>query len=227
MKTSSPKVYGWVFQVSHQVFGRFAILPLLLLFAAQIFGQAPSLVWSTNIGATLFAIDANTNVYANVGGTVIKLSGDGVPLQTNAICPRSGIAIRDSSANYYFAGLMPSHAIVQNMYFDPQDFGGVVLSNMPVYLAKYSSAGTLLWATNIGPVTVLGIGLQDFVIDDEGDLVVSFGYSLGSSSRFQTTAKFGSSGSQMWESTTFVPLGSSITGVGLSLYSYTNVYSLT
>ena len=49
--------------------------------------QPPGLLWRTNAGASLFAVDEQTNLYANAGGTVIKLNSDGVPFQTNSISP--------------------------------------------------------------------------------------------------------------------------------------------
>jgi hypothetical protein len=86
------------------------------MLAAQLVlaDQAPPLAWTTNIGARLFAVDAQTNLYANAGGMVIKLSADGQPLQTNAICPLPGLAQRDSPGNFYFTG----------SFDGTQDFGG-------------------------------------------------------------------------------------------------------
>src|SRR4051812_46434731 len=69
-----------------------------------VWGQAPELVWSTSVGARAFAMDNQSNVYASTNGTVIKLSAAGVPLQTNSICPRPGLAQRDPAGNVYFAG---------------------------------------------------------------------------------------------------------------------------
>lgn len=172
-------------------------------------------------------MDADTNLYASVEGTVIKLGGDGVPLQTNSICPRPGIAQRDPSGNYYFAGLLPGHVFNGlDTMFDPQDFGGIVLSNMPVYIAKYSSAGVLIWATNIGPATVRGIGVLDFVLSEQGDLVVSFRYMLSGFTGFQTTAKFNSNGIQGWSSTVGANSDQGAIAVRMTPYSSTNFYSL-
>src|SRR6266699_2532234 len=69
------------------------LLPLRLILLASLLatphmrtcaGQAPGLLWSTSVGAQVFAVDTQTNVYANAGGAVIELSGAGVPLKTNA-----------------------------------------------------------------------------------------------------------------------------------------------
>ena len=64
----------------------------LAVMTTRAHAKAPGLLWTTNIGARLFAVDPQTNVYANSGGTVIKLTGAGVPFQTNSICPRPGLA---------------------------------------------------------------------------------------------------------------------------------------
>src|SRR5512146_2712046 len=90
--------------------GRQLLLLLSLGFlssAQHMWAQAPGLLWTTNVGARLFAVDEQTNVYANAGGTVIKLNASGVPLQTNAICPNATWAQRDSTGNLYFAGVLP------------------------------------------------------------------------------------------------------------------------
>ena len=58
--------------------------------------QAPSLLWSVPVNGRVFAVDSQTNVYASSGGNVILISGSGVPVQTNAICPLPGRAQRDS-----------------------------------------------------------------------------------------------------------------------------------
>src|SRR5688572_14377349 len=135
-KTSSPPL--------HCRHARMIASLVMLMVAAWSFvmvseraqAQAPGVIWSTDIGAQLFAVDAQTNMYAYAGSTVIKLNGSGVPLQTNSICPRAGLAQRDADGNYYFAGIMPSHLPLGSVVyvFDPQDFGGVVLSNSAVYL---------------------------------------------------------------------------------------------
>jgi hypothetical protein len=59
----------------------FALVILVVALAGPVSlarAQAPGLLWSTNLGAKLFAVDALTNAYAYVGGSVIKVSGDGV-----------------------------------------------------------------------------------------------------------------------------------------------------
>lgn len=119
------------------------------------FAQAPGVVWSTNLGATLFAVDAQTNAHANVGGKVIAISSAGLPLQTNTICPLPGVARRDDAGNLYFGG----------SFDGTQDFGGITIvggwTNWPspghwtpgyptCFLAKYASNGSLQWVKSFG-----------------------------------------------------------------------------
>src|SRR3954468_11411702 len=83
-----------------------SVLLLLLSTAPSVRAQAPGVTWSTNIGARLFAVDDQTNAYANAGGTVIRLDPSGAPIETNAICPapNTGVAARDALGNFYFTG---------------------------------------------------------------------------------------------------------------------------
>ncbi|NOS69324.1 MAG: immunoglobulin domain-containing protein [Verrucomicrobia bacterium] len=203
MKTSSLEVNGWVFQVSHQVFQRFTFLPLLLLVAVQAFGQVPSLLWSTNIGATLFAVDNQTNSYANVGGSVIVINPNGVPVSTNVICPKPGVARRDASGNFYFAG-----------NFDgTQNFGGITLvggwTNWPSagqwtpgypthFITKYTSNGTLVWAKSFGSQAFHGNNLTDIFMDSTGGVFLGhIGQGVSGSPPF--LARFDSSGVFQWD----------------------------
>jgi hypothetical protein len=169
--------------------------------------QTPGLLWTTNIGARLFAVDAQTNVYANSGGTVFILNSAGVPLQTNVICPRSGLAQRDTNGDYYFAGVMPSHVNASGISvdFDAQDFGGIVLSNQAVYLAKYSSGGGLLWAKGLGPGNGVvrnnvqpGISVNDFLLDDNGNVFVGYSYYSSTLSHSSYLERFDIQGSNYW-----------------------------
>lgn len=150
-----------------------ALVAIVALLALPASGQAPSLLWSTNLGAQVFAVDEQTNVYVNAGGSVIQLNAAGVPLQTNAICPLPGIAQRDEAGNYYFSG-----------NFDgTQNFGGITLiggwtnwpnpghwaSGYPThYIAKYSSNGSLQWAKSFGQQAANGNQLTDLLVSDDG-----------------------------------------------------------
>src|SRR5271169_437953 len=81
------------------------LLALLgVLAASPAFGQAPGLIWSTNVGGTVIGIDGQTNVYAEVNNTgITTLNSTGASLQTNTMCPFPATAKRDAAGNYYFA----------------------------------------------------------------------------------------------------------------------------
>src|SRR5581483_933373 len=79
--------------------------------------QAPSLIWSNSLAAKIFAIDAQTNLYATASNIVYTINGAGAVVQSNAFCPLPAVAQRDNAGNFYFAGS-----------FDGlQDFGGITL----------------------------------------------------------------------------------------------------
>lgn len=152
--------------------------------------SAPVLLWSTNIGAQLFAVDSQTNLYANDGGKVILLNGLGVPLGTNQICPLRGIAQRDTEGNYYFAG----------SFTPPQDFGGVVLTTGSAFLAKYTPTGALLWAVPLFLPNGFGTTyVQDLRLDPAGYAYV--GYWVGFTSYLRSgpvIMRIDPSGSTAW-----------------------------
>ena len=159
--------------------------------------QAPGLLWSTNLGAQVFAVDEQTNVYASASGSVIQLSATGVPLQTNAICPLPGIAQRNAAGDYYFAG-----------NFDgTQNFGGITLiggwTNWPNpgqwspglpthYVAKYSSSGSLQWVKSFGAQASTVNRLTDLVVDAAGGVIAghstpgNLGLPAGLATRFDS-----------------------------------------
>jgi hypothetical protein len=155
------------------------------LFLAEVaHAQAPAILWTTNVGASVFAVDDQTNLYANVNGTVIKLDANGNPLQTNSICPvpsiAGGVALRDAGGNFYFAG-----------NFDgTNDFGGITLvggwinnvnffpprwvAGYPTcYLAKYAANGTLLWAVAFGEQAASNY-LSDACLNTNNTLTAGF-----------------------------------------------------
>ncbi len=70
-----------------------ALVVLAALGTFTVRAQSPAILWSTNIGARVFAVDAQTNVYANVGGSVIKLTrGRTAPDQRRLPVARPGAA---------------------------------------------------------------------------------------------------------------------------------------
>jgi hypothetical protein len=165
------------------------------LFVNAVHAQAPSLLWTTNVGATVFAADANTNVYASRMGLVIRLNGNGVPLETNTICPLPGVAQRDAAGNFYFAG----------SFDGTQNFGGITLvggctncaggewsPGWPSgFLAKYSGAGVLQWVFRFGPNGLVN-EISSLALDSANNIYVGYG-----SSGKGTVATFNSSGSQL------------------------------
>lgn len=167
-----------------------------ILLPAVVQAQAPSLSWSTNPGATLFAVDLQTNAYANVGGKVIVISPAGQALQTNTICPLPGIARRDNAGNFYFAG----------SFDGTQDFGGITLlggytnslghwgGGWPsAYLAKYTSVGSLLWVVRFGANGSRN-EVDDLLLDAGGAC-----YAAYRRSGLAALARFGDLGTNAWE----------------------------
>src|SRR5258707_5366128 len=72
---------------------RTAALVLLLVagfVARPVQAQAPSILWMTNFNATVFAVDAQTNVYANSGGAVLVLGSGRGPLFSETHLPLAG-----------------------------------------------------------------------------------------------------------------------------------------
>ncbi len=163
--------------------------------------QAPDLLWTTNVGARLFAVDDQTNVYASTGGSVIELNASGQALQTNSFCPLPGFAQRDAAGNIYFAGAFPLPC--QFCTVTPVDFGGVTLSNGLFYIAKYNSEGSLIWAREFGPhmssfmrqAGYNNIGYVRFgPIFQSNNYAAVYGEGL-SSPQFKTLLNFNSAGS--------------------------------
>jgi len=201
------------------------MLPALLgvFIGLPVRGQAPGLLWSNNVGARLFAVDAQSNVYASTNGTVIKMNSAGVPLQTTPICPLPGIAQRDSAGNFYFLG-----------NFDgTQNFGGITLvggwtnwlysgkrtwqAGWPTcYLAKYGSAGSLQWVISFG-LQAYNNRADDLAVNPDGSVVV--GYDV---SGMETLAQFSANGTNIWQSLVLgSPLGS-CAGLKVSALAGTN-----
>jgi hypothetical protein len=162
---------------------------------------SPGVMWTASINARLFAVDEATNVYANAGGTVIKLNGAGEPLQTNTMCPLPGIAQRDSKGDFYFAG----------SFDGTQDFGGITLvggwvdsiSNPPAwhpgwpscFLAKYSNDASLQWVTSFGAQAASNC-VSDLVVNADGSLTVGFASPINA-----RLAMYSTDGAEHWECT--------------------------
>ena len=149
----------------------FRLLMLLMLAAAtgpSAWGQAPAVLWSTNVGASVFAVDAQTNVYAFKVGSVLDINGSGVLISSNLVCPAPGVveAGRDAAGNLYFAG----------NFSQTQDFGGLSLTNTGAngnfFLAKYTGAGSLLWVADVGSPFINPNQFGDFQTGALGNLQV-------------------------------------------------------
>ena len=171
------------------------LLSLRLILLASLLArlghaQAPGLLWSTSVGAQVFAVDTQTNVYANAGGAVIELSGAGVPLKTNALSVYPGMAQRDSAGNLYYAGNYPG---------TPNGFGGYDYTNPACFLAKYTSAGALVWSVDFGPSgLVRGVSIGDIALDTASNCYVGYTYNLSTRDHTDKAAKFNSTGSNIW-----------------------------
>ena len=180
-------------------------LCVALLSIQNVRAQVPGLLWRTNVGATVFASDSQTNVYANANGSVITLSPAGVLFQTNAICPvpslGASFALRDSSGNFFFAG-----------NFDgTNDFGGQIvvggwtnLTPTPgkwqpgyptCYLAKYAPNGALLWATRIDGIVAGHNAVSDLVLNPDDSVTIGIWADLS----FTQIGQFDSTGTRLWQ----------------------------
>ena len=172
---------------------------LAVLTATGACAAAPGLLWTTNLGAQVFAVDGQTNVYANLGGAVLRFGAAGDLLSSNAICPLPGLARRDAAGNFFFAGTFDG----------TNDFGGVKLMGgwtnynfsgkwMPGYptcfLAKYSASGALVWVAGFGAQAESN-SISDLLLDSAGGAYI--GYFLPSSSGAVIT-RYSADGLAQW-----------------------------
>lgn len=185
---------------------------------AIVRAQAPSLQWFNNVGGVLSGLDNQTNIYVDSFGPIVKLNGSGVILQSNTICPIYARAQRDAAGNFYFA----------DTFAPPRDFGGITLSNGYIFIAKYDSAGSLLWAHTVGPGFANSIGVTDFRVEPNGNSYVAYCYCLGSSC--STSSKnvdaFDPSGAPIAAYYLGGGLFTSLRSVRLGAPTETNVYTL-
>lgn len=207
-----------------------ALLPIsLLIAAANLFAlarsapaQSPGLLWSTNVGARLFALDAQTNAYAVSGTNVIVINLTGQIVQTNSFCPVPGIARLDANGNFYFAG----------SFDGTQDFGGITLvggwTNFPssghytsgwptCFLAKYAGNGALQWVTSFGHQGYRN-DLTDLVVDSSGNCWAAY---MNSTSEGHIV-RIDSAGNIQWDSTVTSSLGGTSFPVALGALTSSN-----
>jgi uncharacterized repeat protein (TIGR02543 family) len=190
-------------------------MSILALVFGSLFAraQAPALLWTNNLGATVFAVDDSTNVYAHANGTIFILNANGVPLQTNILSERTGIPLRDTSGDFYFSGI------------EPGQFPG---DPIKCFLARYTSAGSLIWSNRFISVGAVSFGnVTDLQTDSVGNIYVGvvFAYSTGN---IPYAAKFDTTGSNVW--TTSLPKANYLTGAGTVRFgplSQTNGYVTT
>jgi len=192
----------------------FAVL-LCLLPNSRLLAQAPAILWSTNLGAFVFGVDSQTNVYATASswiangfgttgsGRVIVLDRDGQVLQTNNVgileAPNGSIsnpvrqgALDPVSGGYYYVGIHPgdlnSGCPGRRAWLSPAFF-----------LAKFSAAGTLVWSVNFGPTNCLRfLGINGLRVDSSGTIYASYDYSDSTINHNPGVAAFNSSGSNLW-----------------------------
>lgn len=181
----------------------FAVIKLcLLLFttclASSAQAQAPGLLWATNMGTRIFAVDAQTNVYsALTNGSMVILNHTGVPQQTNSICPLpAGTVQRDEPGNFYFGG----------SFDGTQNFGGITLvggfinqgrwaSGWPsCFLAKYRSDSSLEWVVAFGVAGERNY-VKSLAVNADGSVTVAW-YAQASGGRISL---FNNAGTKLWE----------------------------
>src|SRR5882672_8003682 len=152
----------------------------------SLLAQTPAVLWTTNIAAQLFGVDAQTNVYAFGAGKIFILDAAGRVQQTNIVGIAEGQGTRmaqldPSSGNYFYAGIHPG------------DFCslGVNYTNSACFLAKFSSAGNLIWSVNFGPIGCLrNIGITDIRIDSAGTIYVGYEWNVSTTRHVPTAAAF-------------------------------------
>lgn len=177
---------------------------LVLLLAPSLSAQAPGWIWSTNVGAQVFAMDAHTNVYAFTNGQVIQLDADGRRLQTFDFGLSPGMMQRDAAGFFYYAGLLPGDNIgAYYSYAAPACF-----------LAKYSAAGTLVWSNRFGPTWLGRLNIGDLQLDSAGNIYVGWTFNNSSMYHISKAAKFGPEGTVLWEVSLPVFAGGSYTTFG-------------
>jgi hypothetical protein len=205
---------------------QFIAMGAALLAAQSIRAQAPALLWTNNVGARLFAVDSQTNVYAGSNGTIIVLNSAGIPVQTNVLGQLPGRAQRDAAGNFYYAGVIPA--------FNSGGGGGGIYqygTTNACFLAKFSPAGSLIWSNGFGPTgPIRGIHVDDVQVDTNGNAYAGITYNVTTSDFSCAAARFDSTGSNSW--TMAMPknqnfISTTIGAIRLGALSSTNGYALT
>jgi hypothetical protein len=161
-----------------------------LFAAASLRAQAPAFAWRTNVGATLLGIDAQTNIYANNGNTIITLNSQGIPQATNTFNQPNSVVQRDVAGNFYFAGVRPASVSGSGV-----DYG----TTNACFLTKYTSGGSLVWSNGFGPAGFLKyITLTDLEVDTNGNAYIGYYYNTSIADFSAMVAKLDRAGSTLW-----------------------------
>jgi hypothetical protein len=161
----------------------------LFLFAPLARAQAPALLWATNVGARVFSIDNQTNVYAGVSGSVVKISPVGDLLQTISLTNRPGMPQRDSAGNLYYAGIYPGY----------YNLSGYEYSNPACFFMTYNSSGQAIRSVDFGPTGFIrNISITDLQFDTAGNCYVAYTFNVSTTDHTDGAAKFDTTGSNVW-----------------------------
>jgi hypothetical protein len=153
-------------------------------------GQSPGLLWSTNLGAIVFAVDDQTNSYAKAGTNIIRISAAGEALSTNALSSYPGVALRDAAGNFYYGGHYPG-----------TNNGGIGLHYSPTafFVAKYNGEGSLVWMTNVGPSGNLrSATIYDLRLDEAGNVYLAYTYNISTLDHVNHVVKINSEGQKIY-----------------------------
>jgi len=225
------------------------IIPLLIiLFSGEFISAQPNTPpqwsWAKNLGATTaksVATDSigNSYVVGNFSGTVtfggtsmtsaaqdvfvVKYDAAGAVIWARKACSGTGseygndIAV-DTSGNYYITGSFEGTAII----------GGTTFINATTYgqdifLAKFNSSGTLMWAQKYGGI--YSDVANSIAVDASGNCYIT-GYDQSSSNADKVlNAKYNSAGVLQWTKTgTMYSYGAYNEGKGISVDQYGNSY---
>ena len=161
-----------------------AAMTMTLAVCLPATAQPPGVLWSTNIHAQVFAVDNQTNVYADAGGIIITLNGAGVPVQTNVLTTHPGAAARDASGYFYYSAAYSTQQ--------------VQLTPFTGFLAKYSSSGILVWQTNFISGTYRSVSITDVQVDPDGNAYAGWGFNIDTLNSYANLTHFDAVGNVQW-----------------------------
>src|SRR5882672_5427811 len=163
----------------------------------SLLAQAPAVLWTTNIGAQVFGVDKQTNVYAFGDGKAFILDGAGKVQRTNTVGIAEGSQLYHAaqldpvSGDYYYAGVYPATICTIGLFYATPAF----------FLAKFNAAGTLIWSRDFGPAGCIRFaGVSDLRIDSNTNIYVGYDWTVSTQKHDPLVAAFDSSGSNIWTS---------------------------